>query len=177
MPRLTYLDRDGIELVAHKLAAHLFTGHGSPLPAFQLMGREGVSTLESALGLPRQHYYRTIYDKAGVLLRSLIKNHPLVDGNKRVGMTATVVFLLLNHKMLTASNEEMVDYALRIAGESPDLSWNDIASWLRQRTIVTTQTAEQLRAALPTLPVKPEALAKRLAEYSEGLRTIASELR
>jgi len=180
VPRPIYLDREGVELVAHSLAAHLFAGHGSPLPAFQLMGDEGVATLESALGLPRHHYYHTIYDKAGVLLRSLIKNHPLVDGNKRVGMAATVVFLLLNHKMLIASNEDMVDYALRIAGGTPDLSWKEIASWLRHRTIVTKQSDEQLRAALSSLPdkwQKRKAVVNRLTDYIEAMETMQSELR
>lgn len=176
MPRLTYLDRVAVEQIAHKLAAQLFTGYGSPLPDFQLLGDEGASALESALGLPRQPYYRTVYDKAGVLLRSLIKNHPLVDGNKRVGMTAAVVFLLINRKILVASNEEMVEFALRIAAESPGLHWKEISAWLRQRTIPTSPKVEELDAVIEGLPAEwrnREAVAVRLRNYAEAWESLS----
>ena len=172
MPRLKYLDRDSVELIVHKLAAQLFTGDGSSLPDFQLLGDQGASALESALGLPRQPYYRTIYDKAAVLLRSLIKNHPLIDGNKRVGMTAAVVFLLINRKMLVASNEEMVDFALRIAAKNSDLDWKEISAWLRQRTIPVSPKVEEIDAVIERLPVEwqnLEAVVVRIANYLAAL--------
>lgn len=57
------------------------------MPAFELLGGEGHggALLDSALGEPRQTFggrflYRTIYDKAGALFRSLVKNHPLKMG-------------------------------------------------------------------------------------------------
>ena len=173
MPRLKYLDRDSVELIVHKLAAQLFTGDGSSLPDFQLLGDQGASALESALGLPRQPYYRTIYDKAAVLLRSLIKNHPLIDGNKRVGMTAAVVFLLINRKMLVASNEEMVDFALRIAAKNSDLDWKEISAWLRQRTIPMSTKGEEADAVIVKLPAElrnRKAVVVRLADYAEALK-------
>jgi death-on-curing protein len=40
--------------------------------------------------------YPDLVDKAAALLVSLVHNHPLVDGNKRLGWAATVVFLALN---------------------------------------------------------------------------------
>ena len=96
MARLWYPTRQDVEEQAYALAAELFDEYDSSLPAFALFGgeREGGALLDSALALPRQTYgtrplYRTICDKAGALLRSLIKNHPLVDGNKRVGMATT----------------------------------------------------------------------------------------
>jgi len=54
--------------------------------------------LSSALGIVRQPYYRTLYDKAGALLRSLIKNHPYRDGNKRMGMALTTVLISVGEK-------------------------------------------------------------------------------
>jgi len=170
--RLIYLDRDGVERIAHSLAEELFSEYGSPLPEFRLIGQEGIAALESALGLPRQPYYRTIFDKAGALLRSLIMNHPLVDGNKRIGMTATFVFLLLNDRLLVASNEEMVEYALRIADETPDPSWREIAAWLREKTIVVPKTREQVDEAVEALAdrwIRPGLLLERIAEYRRAL--------
>lgn len=106
MARLRYLDRDDVEFIVYKLAAKLFANYDDPLPAFQLFGglREGGALLESALGLPRQPYYPRLHDKAGAPLRSLIKNHPLVDGNKRVAMSAAFIFSALNDYLLVASN-------------------------------------------------------------------------
>ena len=175
MPRLTYLDRDAVELIAHRMAAQLFADADSPLPDFQLLGAEGVASLESALGLPRQHYSRTLIDKAGVLLRSLIKNHPLVDGNKRVGMTATVVFLIINKKMLMASNEEMVDFALRIAAPGPDVSWQEAAAWLRERTVTTRPKPEEIDAILGKLPSvwqSRKAVSARRDDYADALEKV-----
>ena len=40
--------------------------------------------------------YTTIDEKAAALLDSLVRNHPLVDGNKRLGWLATLVFLDIN---------------------------------------------------------------------------------
>jgi death on curing protein len=60
-----------------------------------------VGLLDSAAARPRSHVfgqeaYPTLSLKAAALLHSLARNHPLVDGNKRLGWLATVVFLDLN---------------------------------------------------------------------------------
>ena len=169
MARLRYLDRDQVEFIAHRLAAKLFTNYGDPLPAFQLFGgvREGGALLESALALPRQPYYRTLHDKAGAQLRSLIKNHPLVDGNKRVGMTATFVFLLANDQILVASNKEMVQFALQIAASEPDMSWQEISKWLRARSVRLMDDPAEM--AIRTLTTFPKEWKMRLREYTKAL--------
>ena len=103
MARLWYPQREDVEEQAYALAEELFSDFDSSLPAFSLFGgeREGGALLDSALALPRQTFggrplYRSIYDKSGVLLRSLIKNHSLVDGNKRMAMATTALFLLFS---------------------------------------------------------------------------------
>lgn len=60
-----------------------------------------VGLLDSAAGRPRaqafgQDAYETLPSKAAALLHSVVRNHALVDGNKRLGWLATVVFLDLN---------------------------------------------------------------------------------
>jgi len=40
--------------------------------------------------------YPTLETKAAALLHSIVRNHPLVDGNKRLGWTATVLFCRMN---------------------------------------------------------------------------------
>lgn len=142
MPRLWYPNREDVEQLAHELAAEMFSEYDSSLPAFALFGGErgGGALLDSALALPRQTFggrslYPRIHHKAGVLLRSLIKNHPLVDGNKRMAMATTALFLFMNGHVLLPSSNKMVRFALEVAGSEPDMDWRDVAKWVRQNTI------------------------------------------
>ncbi len=67
-------------------------------------GEEGIRDLgasQSALAQPRMTYggeelYPSLAEKAGALAYSLVKNHPFVDGNKRIAHAAMEVFLVLN---------------------------------------------------------------------------------
>jgi len=62
-------------------------------------GPEGVrdfGLLESALFRPQSGYYKNLSEMAAALFESLIKNHPFVDGNKRVAFFATDVFFRMN---------------------------------------------------------------------------------
>jgi death-on-curing protein len=138
LPRLWYPERYHVQVVCHKLAGHIFATDEWPLPAFEFLNKEtGPGLLDSALALPKQsfsgrYFYRTWDEKAGVLLRSLIKNHPLFDGNKRVGLATIIIFLLMNGRYLLASNEDMVQFALNIAkDENP--SWRKIGRWIKER--------------------------------------------
>ena len=59
-------------------------------------GVRDLGLLESALYRPRSGYYEDLVEMASALFESLIKNHPFVDGYKRVAFFATDVFLRLN---------------------------------------------------------------------------------
>ena len=59
-------------------------------------GVRDLGLLESALYRPRSGYYDDLVEMASAMFESLIKNHPFVDGNKRVSFFATDVFLRLN---------------------------------------------------------------------------------
>lgn len=52
--------------------------------------------LEAALFRPQTGYYEDIVAEAAALLESLAKNHPFIDGNKRIAFAATDVFLRIN---------------------------------------------------------------------------------
>ena len=135
MPRLVYVDRDDLETVAGQLARRLFADYEGSSIAFTLLGEQGSGLLDSALALPRQKYYRTVFDKAAVLLRSLIKNHPFLDGNKRVAVTSVMLFLLFNGRFIVSTQEELVEFALEIARSEPDIGWREISEWIRSRTM------------------------------------------
>lgn len=75
--------------------------------------------------------YPAFEDKAAALLHSLVRNHALVDGNKRLAWAATRVFCLLNGRDLAYTVDEAE--ALMLAAAAGDLDVPDIATWMRQR--------------------------------------------
>ena len=73
--------------------------------------------------------YQTLEDKAAALLHSLVRNHALVDGNKRLAWAATRVFCLLNGRDLAYTVDEVE--ALMLAAAAGALDVPDISTWLR----------------------------------------------
>lgn len=59
--------------------------------------------------------YPDLDEKAAVLLESLVRNHALVDGNKRIGWLAVVVFYGLNGVELEAPDDEAFDLVVGMA--------------------------------------------------------------
>jgi len=72
--------------------------------------------------------YPTFEDKAAALLHSLVRNHALVDGNKRLAWSATRTFYLLNGVDLTYSVDEAE--ALMLSAASGHLDVPEISAWL-----------------------------------------------
>ena len=63
---------------------------------------------------------------------SLVNSHPLIDGNKRVGLVAALLFLGLNGFEAVVSDDVLVEDVLRVAGGREDV--HDIAKMLTQWT-------------------------------------------
>jgi death-on-curing protein len=83
-----------------------------------LPGIRDVGLLDSALLAPpnRRHYEGVgVAVCAATYAFHLTRNHPFVDGNKRIGAAVAEVFVRLNGFLLTASNDELVDLFLSIA--------------------------------------------------------------
>ena len=93
-----YLDVDDLVHLAT-----LLLGVPAPLRDVGLLGAAAARPQTTAFG---SDAYPDIWTKAAALLQSIVKNHPLVDGNKRLGWLATAVFLELNGTKVTdvASN-------------------------------------------------------------------------
>lgn len=72
--------------------------------------------------------YPTFELKAAALLHSLVRNHALVDGNKRLAWSACRVFHLINGRDLTYSVDEAEQLMLSAAAGAIDVP--DIAVWL-----------------------------------------------
>jgi len=117
-----YLDLDDLLEIAHEAV-------GGDV----VVGDYGL--LESALSRPRasvfgQDAYPDLHLKAAALLHSLARDHPLVDGNKRLAWTACRTFLAINGQWISAPEDERFDFVIRVAsGAVPDL--DKIAEQLR----------------------------------------------
>ncbi len=79
--------------------------------------------------------YPSIHDKAAVLLESIVRNHPLIDGNKRLGWLATYVFYGLNGYQLEAPDDEA--YALIIELASGQADYAKAAAALALWAVIT----------------------------------------
>lgn len=76
--------------------------------------------LDSAMRRPSStlygiQMYPTLADKGAALLESVVRNHALVDGNKRLGWTCLVVFLDLNGHWLDVDDDAAYDTVVAVA--------------------------------------------------------------
>ena len=99
-------------------------------------GSDGIrdeKLLESALESPFQSFddkelYPSIQAKAARLCYGLVKNHAMIDGNKRIGAHAMLVFMELNGYDLEYTQKELIDLILDVAEGKRDYA--DILHWL-----------------------------------------------
>lgn len=96
-------------------------------------GLKDEGLLESALASPFQSFdgkdlFPSVYQKAARLGFGLASNHAFVDGNKRIGAHAMLVFLILNGVKLEYSQEELIDLFLGIANGEKD--YPDVLNWI-----------------------------------------------
>ena len=119
------------EAAVRAMHAELIAEHG---------GGEGLrdaGLLSSALARPknRRVYGRSssIFDLAAVYGAGIVRNHPFIDGNKRVGAVAAYIFLVLNNLRLTADQVNYADLVLSVAcGETPKSA---VAEFFRENVI------------------------------------------
>jgi len=93
-----------------------------------LHGVRDENLLDMSVNSPFQTFggndlYPTLIDKAAHFVYSLIKNHPFIDGNKRIGVTAMIAFLKSNNLDFSCTNEELVEFGLGLADGSYDASY------------------------------------------------------
>ena len=96
-------------------------------------GIRDMGLLESALENPFQSYggeelYPSIQAKAARLCYGLVKNHAMIDGNKRLGCHTMLVFLALNGYEMEYTQKELSDLILDAAADRKQ--YEDILHWL-----------------------------------------------
>lgn len=105
-------------------------------------GLRDLGMLESALGQPKQTFggqdlYPGLVEKATALGFSLIKNHPFVDGNKRVGHAALEAMLMLNGHQLDAAVDDAETEILAVA--SGNRTRDQFQAWVQDRIVDLTE--------------------------------------
>lgn len=95
-----------------------------PIPDFET---RFPNILESCLTMPfqtfdKKHLYKGLAEKAAALFYLMIKNHPFSNGNKRIAITTLLVFLFLNDKWISVSNQELYNFAVWVASSPPQVS-------------------------------------------------------
>lgn len=94
--------------------------------------------LDSALATPFQSFggdelYSSIAAKAARLCYGLVKNHAMIDGNKRLGAHVMLIFLELNGCRLLYSQEDLIDIILGVAAS--EKSAEDLLIWIIEHQI------------------------------------------
>jgi len=118
-----YLDLEDLIELASGLA-----GDPPPVRDVGLLGSAAARPQTSAFG---EDAYPDMWTKAAALLQSILKNHALVDGNKRLGWLATATFLEINGIQVTqADNDAVYDFVIGVTVGHEDV--DEIAGGLRR---------------------------------------------
>ena len=112
----------------------------------QTGGVDGVRDeflLDSALEQPFQTYggsdlYPSIQAKAARLCFGLVKNHALIDGNKRIGAHTMLVFLALNGIYLEYTQEEFSEMIIAVADSS--IGIEGILTWIIDHQVLNASS-------------------------------------
>lgn len=111
-----FLTLDDVRDICYVYARDYLT-HDEPIPSFDSRFPE---KLEAALHSPQtsvggRQVYPLLSEQAAVLFYELIKQHPFLNGNKRIACVALMAFLSLNHKWLKTTWRELYDIAVTVA--------------------------------------------------------------
>ncbi|NOY00005.1 MAG: type II toxin-antitoxin system death-on-curing family toxin [Verrucomicrobia bacterium] len=100
-----------------------------------LSGIRDEGLLESALARPLQLNSfgdPDLFELAAAYAQGLVRNHPFLDGNKRIGFTTAVLFLELNGRRFIASEADATVKTLGLAAR--EIEEEDYAKWLEENS-------------------------------------------
>lgn len=100
------------------------------------LGLRDRGLLESALAMPAatfagEYVHPSLHEQGAAYLFHLVKNHPFVDGNTRVGLACGLAFLRLHGVRIHATDDDLVGLVLDVA--TGRRSKADVAVFFRER--------------------------------------------
>jgi death-on-curing protein len=102
------------------------------------LGIRDIGLLQSALAMPAagfggRYIHNDLYEMAAAYIFHIIQNHPFIDGNKRTGAVAALVFLSLNNIKIEAEEKDFEEIVLAVARGKIDKA--KIAEFLRNNSV------------------------------------------
>ena len=102
------------------------------------LGIRDIGLLQSAMAMPSASFggqllHSDLFEMAAAYLFHISQNHPFVDGNKRTGAVAAIVFLALNDTELDADEDEFEKIVLQVA--EGKAGKETVATFLRDNSI------------------------------------------
>ena len=102
-------------------------------------GTRDLGLLKSAVAMPEMSFggvmlHKDIFEMAAAYLFHLVENHPFIDGNKRTGAMAALVFLDINGIDFNSSDEDFTDMVMQVA--SGKMRKPEIAGFLKSHSVM-----------------------------------------
>lgn len=101
-------------------------------------GLRDEGLFRSAIAMPEawfggQYLHKDIFEMASAYLYHFVQNHPFLDGNKRIGAAAAILFLGMNTIRIAADEDGLIEITLRTA--QGQCAKPEIADFFRQRVL------------------------------------------
>lgn len=151
MAKIAYLSLEDFKTICEELQT-FFKKHNDPIPVYS---QSYFDKLDSVINTPKKTFdknelYPSIYDKAACYFYFINKFHPFNNGNKRISIVSTGVFLMFNGIDMNASEDEVYAFAkkITISDKKQKHDFNDVVSFIKQHS---RKESKQKRASLSTL--------------------------
>lgn len=97
-------------------------------------GLRDMNLLKSAIAMPQMSFggivlHKNIFEMAAAYLFHVVENHPFLDGNKRTGAMAAIVFLDVNGMDFEATDDDFAEMVLQVA--SGRMGKQEVAAFLK----------------------------------------------
>lgn len=102
-----------------------------------ILGVRDLNLLKSALNRPYQTFdgkdlYKSPIEKSASIIESIVKNHPFIDGNKRIGYVLARLILIENNMDLKTSEDDKYNFVISIS--EGKLNFDKILKWIKSRS-------------------------------------------
>ncbi len=137
MATIVYLALEDFETICNELQS-FFKRHNDPIPVYS---QTYFDKLDSVINTPKKTFdkkelYPTVYAKAACYFYFINKFHPFNNGNKRISIVATGVFLMFNGIDITASEDTIYNFAKKItvSNKIQDHDFHDVVKFLKKHS-------------------------------------------
>jgi death-on-curing protein len=103
-------------------------------------GIRDETLIASAIGRCQSGYYADMIEESAALMESLGMNHPFIDGNKRIAVTAPFVFLMANGFSAALDDIEAYNFIIGLF-EQGEFTKDHLDNWIRE-TVKVVQSSE-----------------------------------